>query len=168
MLHVVSIMRHCSKCLKVVKTMGDLTQAEYKVAYANIIKNWSVDKSGKMPSLTELNLAASLGHAHQSNNTVVGAMGLRKGGFLRSQMVAYCKPCLNSRNDDIEAGLIREVMLPDIGGKRVYAQVFVRPKVAVKAAVVTAPKPTPKVKPKGATKRKANKRKAPAKPKATK
>jgi hypothetical protein len=136
--------------------MGNLTQAEYKVAYANIIKNWSTEKSGKMPTLVELNLAASLGHAHQSNNTVVGAMGLRKGGFLRSQMVAYCKPCLNSRNDDIEAGLIREVMLPDIGGKRVYAQTFVRPKVAVKVAVVTAPKPKPAPKPKGkgATKQK--------------
>ncbi len=145
--------------MKAVLTMANLSQAEYKVAYANIIKNWSTEKSGKMPSLIEINQAASLGHAHQSNNTVVGAMGLRKGGFLRAQMVAYCKPCLNSRNDDIEAGLIREIMLPDIGSKRVYAQVFVKPKVAVKAAVVTAPKAAPKAKPKGATKRKANKRK---------
>jgi len=142
--------------MKVVKTMGDLTQAEYKVAYATIIKNWSIEKSGKMPGLLEINQAASLGHAHQSNNTLIGAIGVRKGGFTRAQMLAYCPACLNSRKADIEAGLIVEVTLPNVNGKRVYHQRFVRPKVAVKAAVVTAPKPKPKatVKPKGATKRK--------------
>ena len=133
--------------------MSDLTQAEFKVAYATIIKNWSVEKMGKMPGLLEINQAASLGHAHQSNNTVIGSMGIRKGGFTRAQMLAYCPACLNSRKADIEAGLIREISLPNVNGKRVYAQVFVKPKVKAAATVVVAPKPKPKVKPKGATKR---------------
>lgn len=138
-----------------------LSQAEFKIAYATIIKNWSTDKCGKMPGLVEINQAASLGHAHQSNNTVIGAMGLRKGGFLRAQMIAYCPPCLNSRTADIEAGLIREVSLPTINGKRVYAQTFVKPKVKAEIVVIqAATKPKPKVKAKGKLVTKADKLKA--------
>ena len=136
--------------------MTDLSQAEYKVAYATIIKRWRADTMGKMPSLALLNQAASLGHSHQSNNTVIGAMGLRQGGFTRAQMIAYCPPCMNSRTADIEAGLIKPVTLPKVNGKTVYHQTFVKPKVKVAVTKVTAPKPKPKVKPKVAkrTKRK--------------
>ncbi len=125
--------------------MTDLSQAEFAVAYSTIIKGWSLEKMGKMPNRAELNQAASLGHAHQSNNTVIGAMGLRKGGFTRSQMIAYCPPCMNSRKADIEAGLIKAVTLPKLNGKTVYHQVFVKPKVTVtKAAVKAANKVTGK------------------------
>ncbi len=144
---------------KGVKIMTDLSNAEYKVAYATIIKKWRTDTMGKLPSLQLLNQAASLGHAHQSNNTVVGAMGLRNGGFTRAQMIAYCPPCMNSRTADIEAGLIKPVTLPKVNGKTVYHQTFVKPKVKVTAAKVAAPKPKAAVKPKGA---KRNKRKVKA------
>jgi len=121
--------------------MGDaitnLTPAEFKVAYAVIIKKWSVDKMGPLPSLALFNQAASLGHAHQTNNTVVGAMHLRKGGFTRAQMLAYCLPCMNSINADIAAGLTKPVVLPKVGGKNVYAATFVKAKVKVSKAVAT-------------------------------
>lgn len=139
--------------------MANLSQAEFKVAYASIIKGWSTEKSGKMPSRDLLNQAASLGHAHQSNNTVIGAMGLRPNGFTRSQMIAYCPPCMNSRKADIEAGLIKAITLPKVDGKTVYAQTFIRAKVkvaaAVKVAATTAPKGEAKAKRTHKGKRKA-------------
>jgi hypothetical protein len=125
--------------------MADMTTSEYKVAYAAIIKSWRADTMGKLPSLALLNQAASLGHAHLSNNTVIGAMGLRSGGFTRSQMIAYCPPCMNSRTADIEAGLIKPVTLPKVNGKTVYHQTFVKAKVTVTKA---KPKATVKAKPK--------------------
>ena len=147
--------------LKGVNIMAEnMTQAEFKVAYASIVKRWRPDTMGKIPNLAEFNLAASLGHAHQSNNTVVGAMGLRKNGFTRAQMIAYCPPCMNSRTADIEAGLIKPVTLPKVNGKTVYHQVFVKPKVKVAATKVAAPKPKPKVKPKGAKRSRKRKVKA--------
>jgi hypothetical protein len=135
-----------------VKIMTDLKQAEFKVAYAKIIKGWSIDKMGKLPTLEQFNQAASLGHAHQSNNTVIGAMGLRPEGFTRAQMLAYCPPCLNSRDVDITKGYITEVTLPKVGGKRVYHQRFVKAKVTVKKVAkpkVAKPKGKASTKPKG-------------------
>lgn len=134
--------------------MADLSTAEFKVAYATIIKSWRADTMGKLPSLALFNQAASLGHAHQSNNTVIGAMGLRNGGFTRAQMIAYCPPCMNSRTADIEAGLIKPVTLPKVNGKTVYHQTFIKPKVKVAATKVAAPKPKAAAKPKAKRSRK--------------